>query len=260
MCNLVEKFKKADTSDLLDLDSLITPLDMALWVLLTAKDKYGIDRLSAEDIAVILVEAKERSVTHRAIANAFNRAKGKKVHVSNVDSKALYQIMKKGRDHLLQKAGADSIQVYHFEPGRRYTSKSILRRNVLSELKGGLKIVDPYCGIGTLDLIISAGAQKVQLLTRLASLNNKKKQDEFLRDFNEFKTEHQGVEVRDWKESELHDRYILSNRSLVILGQSIKDVGAKESFAVVFERKHFESMVADLEGAFDRRWKIATII
>ena len=162
MCNIVEKFKKVDTSGLPDLDSLTTPLDMALWVLLTAKDKYGIDRLSAEDIAVILVEAKERSVTNRAIANAFNRAKGKKVHVSTVDSKALYQIMKKGRDHLLQKAVVDSIQMYHFEPGQRYTSKSILRRNVLSELKGGLKIVDPYCGIGTLDLIISAGAQKVR--------------------------------------------------------------------------------------------------
>jgi hypothetical protein len=233
---------------------------MALWVLRVGKDKLGITQMSADDISDVLVQAKERSIKPRAISNAFNRTRGKKIHINTVGSKIYYQIMKEGRDHLIRGSKEElCLQLHYFEPGKPYKNKSILRDKVFPLLSGSLKIVDPYCGIRTLDLIAKS-TQKVQLLTRIESLNNKKKQEEFVREFAEFKIEHQEVEVRNWTKSELHDRYILSKNSLVILGQSIKDLGTKESFAVVFARQHFENIFDDLLSAFNRRWQEAESI
>ncbi len=256
---LLEKFRKVETDGLPEFYSLTSPLDMALWVLLAGKDKLEIAKMSADDISDVLVQNKERSVMPRAIANAFNRA-GKKVHVITVESKAYYQIMKEGRDHLIQNSKESHLQLHYFEPGKPYKNKSVLREKVFPLLSGQLKIVDPYCGIRTLDLVKNARTQKVQLLTRLSSLNNKKKQEEFIREFAEFKIEHPDVEIRDWTKSELHDRYILSKSSLVILGQSIKDLGTKESFGVILERQHFENIFDDLLSAFNRRWQGAESI
>ena len=258
MSGLVDGFKRLDTSDLPDFYGLTSPLDMALWVLLVAKDKLGIEQLAADDIADVLVQAKERSTTPQAIANAFNRASGKKIHIITGGSKAYYQIMKEGRDHLIRDSKEASLLLHYFEPGKPYKNKSVLRENIFPSLGGPLKIVDPYCGIRTLDLVISTNAQKVQLLTRLANLNNKKKEEEFVREFAEFKIEHPEVEIRNWTKSELHDRYILSESSLVILGQSIKDLGTKESFAVIFAQQHFKNIFDDILSAFNRRWQDAS--
>ena len=255
MSGLVDGFKRLDTSDLPDFYGLTSPLDMALWVLLVAKDKLGIEQLAADDIADVLVQAKERSTTPQAIANAFNRASGKKIHIITGGPKAYYQIMKEGRDHLIRGSEEASLLLHYFEPGKPYQNKSILREKVLPLLGGPLKIVDPYCGIRTLDLVVNANTEKVQLLTQLSSLNNKKKEEEFVREFAEFKIEHPEVEIRNWTKSELHDRYILSENSLVILGQSIKDLGTKESFAVVFARQHFGNIFDDILSAFNRRWQ-----
>jgi hypothetical protein len=261
MDNLVDKFKGIDTTDLPDFYVLTSPLDMALWVLLAAKDKLGIERLSADDISEVLVHSMEVSIKPRAIANAFNRSRGKKVHIITADSKIYYKIMKEGRDYLIGSVEETLfLQLHYFEPGKPYKSKKVLREKVFPLLSGPLKIVDPYCGIRTLDLVTEGNTQKIQLLTRLENISNKKKQEEFVREIAEFKTEHPIVEIRNWTKSELHDRYIISESSLVILGQSIKDLGTKESFAVVFERQHFESIFDDLLSAFNRRWNGAELI
>jgi hypothetical protein len=259
MDNIVDKFLKVVTDDLPDFYSLILPLDMALWVLLVGKDKLGITQISADDISDVLVQAKERSVSSRAITNAFNRC-GKKVHIHDLGSKTYYEIMKEGRDHLMRREIKGNLQLYYFEPGKPYKNKSVLREKVFPSLGGPLKVVDPYCSIRTLDLIKITSSQKIQLLTRLANLNNKKKEEEFIREFAEFKIEHPNVEIRNWTKSELHDRYILSTSFLVILGQSIKDIGTKESFAVVFAQQNFKNIFDDILSAFNRRWQDAELI
>ena len=49
-------------------------MDMALWVLYVAKEKIGQARLTAEQIAVIIVDVEEISITENSITSALKRA------------------------------------------------------------------------------------------------------------------------------------------------------------------------------------------
>ena len=51
---------------------------------------------------------------------------------------------------------------------KKYSSKRILAKKVLEELKGKLRIVDPYCGERTLDVLKDISNRTVMFLTRLA--------------------------------------------------------------------------------------------
>jgi hypothetical protein len=256
MDELVELFKKIDTNGLPDFNKLTSLLDQALWVLFAAKVELTKKRMSANEIASILVEVKEISVKPRGITNAFNKAKGKKVHVYTIDSKMYYEIMNSGKDYLLQKTKMDSIQVHYFEPGRRYTSKAILCEEILSDLKGELKIVDPYCGLSTLDVLLRSKIKNAKILTCIDNLKGNQK-DQFLRGFKDFVSEGSTIELRNYSSSEIHDRYILSNDQIILLGQSIKDLGSKESFAIVLGKDSFGDIYQNLFTVFDRRWNQA---
>jgi hypothetical protein len=72
-----------------------------------------------------------------------------------------------------------------------------------------------------------------------------------------FKSEYPDVEFRSYSRSEIHDRYIMSPEKLVILGYSLKDLGAKESFAIVLDKKTSRDVFDALTQNFNRRWKIA---
>jgi hypothetical protein len=255
---LVQKFRGVDTSGLPEFTNYDKPLEMGLWVLWVAKEKLDITKLTAYQIADVLVQAMEVSIDPRAIVNSFNRAK-RKVHIYRDEKETYYGIMKPGKDHLIANAGTGSIQVYYFEAGKRYYSKNVLANNILAELKGELKIVDPYCSARTLDILLKAQAKNVKFLTRLENLSKKDK-NQFLRELNDFKSEHTNVEFRNYSNTDIHDRYVISSNALVILGYSMKDLGAKESFAVVFDKEANKNIFDALVESFNRRWKIASTL
>ena len=60
--------------------------------------------------------------------------------------------------------------------------------------------------------------------------------------------------------SDIHDRYIISSDSLVILGHSIKDLGGSESFAVKLDKNLIADMYETVKSNFDRRWRISNTI
>lgn len=252
---LLERFREANTDGLPEFVDYDKPLEMGLWVLWVVKEKLKISRLKADQIAHVLLHAKEISVSTKAITNAFNRAQGK-IHKYKESTGIFYEIMKAGKEHLVSQAGTTGVKVHYFEPGKRYSSKSILTKNVLDELKGELKIVDPYCDSGTLD-ILSSSQNKIEFLTQTEKLRPNIQQ-KFLRDLQNFKSEYPNVEFRNYSKSEIHDRYIVSKDKLVILGHSLKDLGAKESFAIVLDRKTSRDIFDALVQNFSRRWKVAS--
>jgi len=167
--------------------------------------------------------------------------------------------MKPGKDYLISLVKGGSIEIFYFEPGKKYQSKKILANQILNNIKGEVKIIDPFCGERTLDIIKHDEKRPIKVLTRLVNLKDKDKKS-FLRELQDFKSEYSNIEIRDYPYNDIHDRYILSSDSLVILGHSIKDLGNKESFAIMLDRNTSKNIIDSLEEAFNRRWKQSTAI
>jgi len=255
--NIVKQFRELDVSEFPDFYNYKKPLERGLWILWVAREKLGVRKLSDEQIASIAIEALETSITPESITQAFRRA-GDKIHVHYKKGTCLYEIMKSGKDFLLSRQKG-SMQLYYFEPSKPFTSKRVLSKNIMANLKGELEIVDPYCNERTLDILKEIKDRKIRFLTRLENLDENKR-TRFLRELNEFKREYENVEFRNYPRRDIHDRYITSSDFLVLLGHSIKDLGSKESFAVLLSKSELKNIAEALVENFNRRWKQSTII
>ncbi|MCG2710523.1 MAG: hypothetical protein L6246_09465 [Thermodesulfovibrionales bacterium] len=255
---LLKQFMEIDTSDFPVFYSYNTPLEKSLWVLSVAKEKLGIKRLSAEEIALIIRDIKEISIDERAITNSLNRA-GDKIHTYQEDRKVYYKIMKPGKDYIISQIKEGAIEVLYFEPDKHYTSKKLLSKNILGNLTGELRIVDPYCGERTLDILSNLKNRDIKFLTRVENLRDKER-ERFLRELKDFKSEHTKIEFKSYPHPDIHDRYIISSDRLVVLGHSIKDLGTKESFAIVLNKDSSKNIVEALIENFNRRWRQSAIL
>lgn len=246
---LLNKFRSADFSNFPSFNNYTKTLERGLWVLWVAKDELKIKKVTAEQIALVLREIMEVSVEPKSIINAFNRAKDKKIHVFK-NGETSFEIMKPGKEYLSSKIKTNITTVFYFEPGKKYTNKQILSEKVLSNLRGDLKIVDPYCGKRTLDILSNINGNKIKLLTNIKTLNKKK--NAFIREYRDFITEYPNIEIRDYSKGDIHDRYIISLDSLVLIGYSIKDFGKKETFAVIL--KNNNDIREQLSHNFNDKW------
>ncbi len=255
---LAGQFKVLDTSDFPDFYDYTKTLEKSLWVLWIAKERLSEKRLSAEQIALIIKDVKEISIDAKSITCSFNRA-GDKIHTETINDVVYFEIMRPGKDLLISEIKVGSIELLYFEPEKRYTSKRMLSKNVLDELRDGLKIVDPYCSERTLDILRDAKDKNIKFLTRTDNLRSSQK-SRFLRELKDFKSENPNVEFRNYSHSDIHDRYIISAETLVILGHSIKDLGAKESFAMLLSKDKNKNILEALTANFNRRWKASSEI
>lgn len=253
-----KKFAEINTSDFPDFYDYKNPLKRSLWILWVTKDKLKIKKLTAEQIASIIRNVKEISIDAKSITKSFNKA-GDKIYTYKESEEVYFEIMKPGKDHLISHIKEGSIEVFYFESDKRYTSKRILSKNILHNLKGELRIIDPYCGERTLDILSNVKNRVVKFLTRVENLREKDK-NRFLRELKDFKSEHSKIEFKNYPHKDIHDRYIISSELLVILGHSIKDLGAKESFAIILDKDTNKNIVEALIENFNRRWKQSSIL
>lgn len=144
-------------------------MDRSLWILCILKDFGDINQLSATQISRILREGLEINLPAKSIVKSLNRA-GDRIFVNNIDGINFYEIMGSGREYIISKEKTTITSLYYFEPEKKYTSKRILSNNILLNLKGELKIVDPYIGTRTLD-ILSNVKNNIKFLTRLNLLS-----------------------------------------------------------------------------------------
>ena len=117
--------------------------------------------------------------------------------------------------------------------------------------------MDTYCGPRTLDLLKQAAHARVQLLTRLANLRKPADQAALLREISDYRSEFTAAEFRDYQNPDLHDRYVLSEDALTLLGHGIKDLGNKESFVIVFPKATCPDLYSALLSNFNLRWRAA---
>jgi len=258
MDDLCSAFEQLDASRYPDFHELDKTLQQALWVLCVAKDVLGKKMLSAEQIATVLRDVFEVSVDRASVTCAFNRA-GRRVHRHRPNAEWLYEIMGAGREYLLSGAQKGAVEVFHFEPEKPYTSKRTLGGEILHDLGHELRILDPYCGERTLDVLSGVPQARMMFLTRMTNLREPKRQS-FLRDLGDFKVEHPCAEFRDYPHQDIHDRYVIGRNKLLILGHSIKDLGTRQSVAILLTKDVSRTVYAELLAGFDRRWNQSSVI
>jgi len=70
----------------------------------------------------------------------------------------------------------------------------------------------------------------------------------------DFKTENMNVVVKGFPHDHLHDRYILCNNKLFLLGHGFS-IRNKESFIIELPEKFSKDLIQSLSTTFDIRWK-----
>lgn len=141
-----------------------------------------------------------------------------------------------------------------FEAGKPHTAHRHLS-DIFGALSGVVRICDPFYGQGSLlRLSLFKGCSKVLFLTHKA---NKSEESYLSKALTEFVREHSNVEFRRAVDAEVHDRFVLSNDSLFLLGHGLKDPGNKESFVVSIPRSVAGHIASVVEESFDKKWAIA---
>lgn len=250
--SLISKFKNTDLQEYPAVTSLNCPLDKALWVLWVADAKFSYDRyLTADEISKIL---KARRVAAKAIVvkRAFARADDK-IDREQMGEEPAYKIMQAGIDYLQEEYGTNEVEVYYIEGDKPRKSHQTLAE-LVAKAKGIMKILDPYYGLKTLDMLekIDHGTGTRFITAKLSPNESAAK---FSRELSIFEKDHPSIELSRYaKANELHDRYILTDDTLIILGHGLKDLGSKESFVLVFKGDKGKDIRTALNQKFNDRW------
>jgi hypothetical protein len=252
--SLLEVFQHIEEPTKQMLADIKSPLVLGLTTLFIAESKAQRPYMSTEHIVAAL-EAAGVAVKRNQIANAFSRA-GNKISRKILEGENCYHLMTSGRrdvEKLFEAKG--EIEVSYVEGGKPRTARKFLAE-LLATFSGEVKVCDPYYGLRTLDTLEMIPATcTVKFLTA----QTPEKAIKLSGAITDFKKERPKTELRIFPDPKtLHDRYILSNNLLLILGQGIKDIGNKESFIISIASEYAGDLIEGLEKTFDDRWAIST--
>lgn len=234
-------------SDSLDVHSFNELQLQALWVLDQLSTNTN-DRFSGADIANHLIEICGISTSRQAIKYAIEKEKS----VAHKNKNG-YKLMEPGKKRLLVQTKND--KVIFIEANKPFSAKNIALKDIFASLKNETLICDPYIDIHTLDIIFKNSDKKnpVKILTKNII---DKPAGTFARHLADLQIEGYKVEVGVYSSSDLHDRYIMDNKTFWLSGNSLNHLGNKESFVVCLGEDIRQSM----STTFNNRWKVASKI
>lgn len=252
MPSLEHCFGQLDQSSKEALADLPSPLHKALGALLIAEEEAKSPWLSAFEIGEALAAAGV-SLTARQVGPALSRA-GDKVRSRRIGSTTLYRIMIPGRRLVEPTLGRQTLLVVYVEAGKPRTARRQLA-DLLEPLAGDIRISDPYYGVRTLDsLSLLKSARSVRFLTARTN----EKMDEVSRAIRDFCRENPKMELRVAADaSSMHDRYVLTDDTLILVGHGLKDIGGKESFVIRLGEEVAQALIGTITPAFDAKWSSA---
>lgn len=242
----VATFKKFDVSALPDVHGLDDEARQVLWVLTACKGDHLLEWTSPTEISDILRDCARIDVPRQRVQALLEQERKQgAVTRQRKNGKRRYMIMRPGEQHLI----ASLVAPLFIDPERAFTATRKLG-HIFGELKGNVRFCDPYVASRTLDFLAECErAASIQLLTV-----NVQGSASFKADLSAFNREHNGkLEVRAIGQGHLHDRYLVHDEGILLMGASVKDVGKKQSF-VVAAGKDIASAVTP---AFDKLWSQA---
>ncbi len=253
--SLLETFEKLDSGIKHTLADINSPRLLAFAALELAETECGIDRLTSEHIVACLeaagVAVKKLSI-NRALAGATGFISSRKE-----DGETSYKLMTKGKREIEQTLGGEKMSVVRIEKNQPRTARLELGE-ILKKLTGVIRICDPYYGVRTLDLLDNIPVKtKVKFLTSKTNETGRKLQGAL----KDFKKERPNMEFRlAGKNAGLHDRFVITNNLILILGHGLKDVGGKESFIIRLDKDLVPDLIKTTIKSFDSKWDNGTTI
>ena len=230
----------------IDVHSLSDVISISLWVIEYLSNDTT-SQFGASEIANYITEKIGISTSRQAVHAALTSAVKKKFCHKG---KSGFSIMKLGQDELLKQIQKE--KVVFIEPGKPFAAGMKLEA-VFSSMKGVLKISDPYVDVKTLDVLYRCVGS--DLVIKLLTVNVKDEQN-FKREILKLQHEGYNIEVRTVSAGQLHDRYIIDDNHFWLSGNSLNNIGKKESFIVALDGDIRTSMLQ----TFDSRWQSAVTI
>jgi hypothetical protein len=242
----VTAFRHVAVDGLPDVHGLAEERLQILWVLLAGKSDVSLEMLSAAEISDILRDSQGIDIPRQRVTGLLRREVGTVSRVKK-DGKRYFKIMRAGE----QEISTATVSPLFVDPTQAFSATRKLV-DIIGGLRGDLRYCDPYVGSRTLDFLSDCKAsQSIKLLT--VTIHNSAA---FKADLSAFQRERRGfLEVRVLPQGYLHDRYIIHNDGMLLLGASLKDVGKKQSFVVAVGSDVAQSAAT----AFDGHWQAAGV-
>ena len=245
--DLYQVIKKANVKVPSEITSWI-PLKKILWILLVSKDTTQ-HALSVEGISYLAYKLLEENLSERTVKNTIARAGD--LIMKRKDN--FYEITKRGREKLEVKPLIGK-EIFYVTGDRPWTDRNSKFPSFIKELEGEILILDPYYGLGTLH-ILSQFSKDKKMRFLSGQLGNNENQAIFSKELVRFKKEFRGADLKIYpKNYELHDRYIVSNNYLILIGHGIKDIGDKECFLIAIPSEEVSEVITNIRTKFEERW------
>lgn len=249
---MLKNFKKVEMEIKKSIGHEESPLKQGLAVLTLAQTRFNVESLSTNEI-VQLLDCMDVAGDEISLARAFARA-GKKVSITNAGNMQKYKATITGQNEVKDLISIKGPEVIYVEGGKPRTVRKKLSE-ILSGTNGIVRICDPYYGVRTLSIL-----EMFPKVTHVKFLTVKSNENaiQLSNAMSDFKKEYKNVEMRQYlNPSEIHDRYIISDKKLLIVGHGIKDIGNKESFIIHLDNSCAPDLIDTLEKTFDSRWNTA---
>lgn len=169
-------------------------------------------------------------------------------------SHALQELGRISREDLIfntELPEAESKEIL-LEPRRPFSALKALR-DILADANRYVKILDPWVNVRSLDPLLNV-KNSVKILF-LCSHTGGKERNRFIRSAKSLKTEKQEFSIKKARGEEMHDRWIITDKGIWSLSQSMKDIGRKKTTALI--APHSKETRAKVESFFDALWKNA---
>jgi hypothetical protein len=250
---LLQTFRDLDLRVKNSLANEDSPLRLVLAALSIAHDEAKQEYVSLDELHEAL-ETADVAVDRSSLAKGIGRA-GKRVTRRKADGEMQYRLALKGRPEAEKVLGAGDIDLIYIDGTKPRTDRRELG-DVFGGLKGTVRVCDPYYGVRSLDsLELMPTKVKVRLLTARTDESPTK----WAGALKDFKKERPNIELRVVAHpQDLHDRYVLSDEKILIIGHGLKDIGGKESFVIVLPRTLAGDLLSDVQRSFDQKWANAT--
>lgn len=218
-----------------------------LWALSVAQSAAGQGELTGPEVAAIVTRAGRHSMSRQAAHGHLTRLADEGLVHRRKRRKGPngYSIMAAGEDIL-----TDGTRVVIVDPARALQETRKLE-NVLGHLKGSVSICDPYLDSRSLDFLGSIhAATSVRFLTEKVT-----DEDKVRRELKAVQKQiGASVEVRKAPKGVLHDRYIIHDGGMLVLGTSLNSFGMKQSFV----SKAGNDVREATRVFYDKKWGVAT--
>jgi hypothetical protein len=239
---ILQRFKAANLENLPSLNAMSDDAAQVFWVLLIGRDRAEQARMTAHEIGMVLQDVYGVMVPRQRITGLLDRER-RTIARRRRGRQTEYQLMDEGAQIVLR-AGPDVVFI---QPEQALSGIRTVE-SMLQSLAGEVKVCDPWIDGRTLDLLgVAVNATALRLMT-----TNITKPAPFARDLKAFRQQHAvPIEVRIASQKVLHDRYVIDQGGMLILGTSLNNIGAKQTF-VVSTGEDVRSMAS---AAFDRIWR-----